>query len=233
MMNSLKNRILFTDEYAYDKIKDLDCFNNFTNVKTDSKRLFPLPFNIKILIITAGYTSDFADIIFPHGLHTIDMNVLWDSEYPKISPNVKKLYLPSTIDTISLEKYQSYQSPFLSDMDLYVVGIWSSYLSKLRFVLPNKTTHLVLFGMRWLEKGDIPDHIANLYIWLVDISSQTLADMVPPTVKYLSFRKDVMNNDFAPFVKRDITISVTKTNQQYVDELRSEWAPNFCVEYID
>lgn len=65
-MHSLSDRILFTDEYSYDKIKDLPRFNNFAKIKTNSKIPSKLSSSIETLIIDNGSTSDFVDASFPN-----------------------------------------------------------------------------------------------------------------------------------------------------------------------
>jgi len=206
MIHSLKNRILFTDEYVYDKIKDLPCFNNFCNLLV--KHIPPkIPSQIKSL--TMEDNKNFRDM----------SNVRLKSDFPKFPTTLKYLKLPTTY--YSMER----TSPFSDCINLEIVRM-DSYLCHLfgKF-LPKKTHTLILTGMNWIKNGDIPGHVINFHV-----EGEYVMDEHVENIRRLRLNTCI-GVDFRLLVRRNMTIIIDKCHRESIEKL--EWGPDFRVEYFD
>jgi len=223
-MHSLIDKILFHDEHVYDKIQYLPYFNNFCKILFKQYPPSKLPSHIKSLTMTSDeWEYHITDLFFPEGLEFIDMgDTQLGSEFPKFPTTLKYLKLPIAY------RYMERISPFSDCVNLETVRMNSHLCHLFGKSLPKKTTTLILTGMRFIEKGDIPDHVKNLHIeaLLGDVG----AENIPLNIQRLKLC-DHAEMDFGLFVRRNMTLIVNQHHRESIEKL--EWGPDFRVEYFD
>jgi len=231
IINSLRDKILFTDEHQYEKIKDLTYFNNFTMICTYG-RISVLPSNTKSLRMKSGSTSDLINISFPDRIEKIDASgMIWDYEFPKFPSGVKYLALPHIFSRgIELKSKLS----FLPDTSLEIISMVSWQFTIFAKYLPKSITTLILDGTGSIRMGDIPDHIINVHM----ISSydpvlfRAIDYTIPLSIQYLKIDAPLcLAREITLIADRKLTLVIRREYKHVIEEVSV--GPDFKVEYFD
>jgi len=232
MINSLKSKVLFTDTYAYDMIKDLLHFNNFTSITINNNRITKFPLRIKSLTILGNMlsTTNFVNVLFPEGLEHLDMSsMLWNSDFSKIPHTLKSLKMPTHSHLTNAE--DTYKLPFsAANVNLQQITMSSEQCHIFNKSLPKHLTNLNLYGIFSLRKGDIPDHITSLSI-VCGWTERSLSKLIPLSIRYLTIMDADYDYSFGWIVERNMTLVINKKFESELDAY--QWGPDFRVEYFD